>query len=170
MKRSKLILSIVIVAVAFCACKKDSSEVDNDYMSEIVGKYRGEFTNQAGLKSSSQGKADVATLNNQLQIHCYGDLMDTTFVMDAFENGDSVMVCDTGEAFEMQYGHMGNGSNHMMDMHNDESEWQNHMNEDHNLGDMHYGGFNMTKHTFEYMFRMMEGDSAYYMVFNGSKN
>ncbi len=170
MKNGKLFLGIAIVAFAFSACDKNSSDSSKDYISEIVGTYSGEFANQSGLKSGNIGTANVVRVNNQLQIHCYGDLMDTTFMMDAFENGDSIMVCNTGEAFEMQYGHMGNGGNHMMDMHNNQSEWQHHMADDHNNGDMHYGGFNMTNHTFEYMFRMMEGDSAYYIVFNGSKN
>jgi len=170
MKKIKLFLGIALVTLAFSACEKESSNSDKDYMSEIVGTYNGEFINQSGLKSGNLGTADIVNVNNQLQIHCYGDLMDTTFMMDAFENGDSVMVCDTGEAFEMQYGHMGNGGNHMMDMHNNESEWMHHMNDDHNNEDMHYGGFNITNHTFEYKFRMKEDDSAYYIVFNGSKN
>jgi hypothetical protein len=138
-------------------------------MSEIVGTYSGEFINQSGLKSGIQGTADVMNVNNQLQIHCYGDIMDTTFIMDAFENGDSIMVCDTGEAFEHLYGHMGKG-NHMMDRNDNESEWEHHMDEDHQDGDDHFGGFNRNMHSFEYMFRMTESDSIYYIMFNGVKN
>lgn len=170
MKKTKLFLGIAIVAFAFSACDKNSSDSGKDYISEIVGTYSGEFANQSGLKSGNIGTADVVRVNNQLQIHCYGDLMDTTFMMDAFENGDSIMVCDTGEAFEMQYGHMGNGGNHMMDMHSNQSEWQHHMTDDHNSEDMHYGGFNMTNHTFEYMFKMMDGNSADFIKFKGIKN
>merc|ERR1711879_553482 len=155
---------IAIVAFAFSACEKDGSDSDENYLLEIVGTYSGEFINQSDLKSGSTGTADVIVVDNQLQIHCYGDLMDT------FENGDSVMICDTGEAFEMQYGHMGNGGNHMMDMHDNQSEWQHHMSDDHNDGDMHYGGFNMTNHTFEYMFKMMDGNSADFIKFKGIKN
>lgn len=170
MKKTKLFLGIAIVAFAFSACEKDDSDSDEGYISEIVGTYSGVFSNQSDLKSGNTGTADVMVADNQLQIHCYGDLMDTTFIMVAFENGDSVIICDTGEAFEMQYGHMGNGGNHMMDMHSNQSEWQHHMSDDHDDSDTHYGGFNMTNHTFEYMFRMMEGDSTYYIIFNGSKN
>ncbi|MCU4158299.1 hypothetical protein J1N10_20160 [Carboxylicivirga sp. A043] len=171
MKKTNLFLGIALVVLAFSACEKESSNSEKDSLSEIVGTYSGEFSDDSGLKSGNSGTADVSmTENDQLQIHCYGDVMDTTFIMDAFENGDSVMVCDTGEAFEMQYGHMGNGGNHMMDMHNNQSEWQHHMSDDHEDGDMHYGGFNMTNHTFEYKFRMMDGDSLYYIVFNGSKD
>lgn len=170
MRKTKLFLGMAIVAFAFSACEKESSDSDNDYMSEIIGTYSGEFSNDSELKSGNYGTADVSMVNDQLQIHCYGDVMDTTFMMDAFENGDSIMVCETGEAFEHEYGHMGNGGNHMMDMHNNQSEWQHHMSDDHNDGDMHYGGFNMTNHTFEYMFKMMDGDSAYYLKFKGVKN
>ena len=170
MKNVKKLFGIAIVVMLLSACEKDNVNSDKDYLSDIVGTYSGEFSNQSGLKSSSQGTADVVVVNNQLQIHCYGDYLDTTFVMDAFENGDSIMICDTGEAFEMQYGHMGNGRNHMMDMHNTESEWQHHMSDDHNSGDIHYGGFDIKMHTFEYKFRMMEDDSVYFTIFNGSKN
>jgi len=148
----------------------ERSNSDKDSLSEIVGTYSGEFSNDLGLKSGVSGTADVSiTKNDQLQIHCYGDVMDTTFIMDAFENGDSAMLCDTGDAFENKYGHMGNGGNHMMDMQDNESEWQHHMSEDHNGEDMHYGGFNITNHTFEFKFQMIEGDSSYHVVFNGSK-
>jgi len=164
------LLAITIVAILFSACQKESTNNDSDYLSDLVGSYSGDFSNESGLNLSSQGTADVVIVNDQLQIHCYGDYMDTTFIMDAFENGDSIMVCNTGEAFEMQYGHMGNGGNHMMDMNNTESEWQHHMNDDHSNGDIHYGGFDMKMHTFEYKFRMMEDDSVYFIMFNGSKN
>lgn len=165
-----MFVSIAIVAMLFSACNKDITNDDNDYLSEIVGTYSGEFSNESGLKASSQGTADVVLVNEQLQIHCYGDLLDTTIIMDAFGNRDSIMICETGEAFERQYGHMGNGGNHMMHMDDDETEWEHHMNDDHENGDMHYGGFDMEHHTFGYKFRKMEGDSISFIMFNGSKN
>lgn len=170
MKYAKKLLGIALVVMIFSACDKDNSSTDNDYLSDLIGTYSGEFSNQPGLSSSNKGTADIVLINDQLQIHCYGEYMDSTFVMDAFENGDSIMICDTGEAFEMQYGHTGNGGNHMMDMHNNESQWQHHMNDDHNSGETHYGGFDMNMHTFEYKFRMIDGDSIYFIMFNGSKN
>nr|WP_321453112.1 hypothetical protein [uncultured Carboxylicivirga sp.] len=170
MNKKKVIMGLALIALAFSACEKETSNPDNDYLSKIEGTYSGEFSNQSDLKSGNLGTADVTIVTDQLQIHCYGEVMDTTFIMDAFENGDSIMICDTGEAFEHEYGHMGNGGNHMMDMHNNQSEWQHHMSDDHADGDMHYGGFNMSNHTFEYRFRMMEGDSSYSIMFKGVKN
>ncbi len=170
MKNVNQLVGIAIVAILFSACDKENVKPDKDYLTDIVGSYSGEFSNQLDANLSNPGIADVMIVNDQLQIHCYGDLMDTIFVMDAFENGDSIMICATGETFEHEYGHMGNGGNHMMDTHNSESEWEHHMIDDHTGGDMHYGGFDMQMHTFEYKFRMMEGDSVYHIMFNGSKN
>ena len=58
----------------------------------------------------------------------------------------------------------------MIGMHNNQSEWQYHMYDDHENEDMHYGGFNMINHTFEYTFRMMDGESSYKIMFKGIKN
>lgn len=170
-KKHVLFLSLTLIVIAFSACNKESSNSAKDYLSNIVGEYSGQFTNDLGLKSTNSGTADVRlTDNSQLQIHCYGNAIDTTFIMDAYENGDSIMVCMTGEAFENEYGHMGHGGNHMMDMNNNQSAWEHHLADDHTNGDMHYGGFSMSNHTFEYQFKMMEGDSIYNIMFRGVKN
>ena len=74
--------------------------------------------------------------------------MDTTFVLNHYEHNDSVMVCLNGEAFEEMYGHMmghggnmgnGNSGGMMGGMNNGSSEWMNHMNNEHEEGDEHFG-------------------------------
>lgn len=168
--KTRILLVLTILGIGLNGCEKDSSKSDTDYFLEIVGTYSGEFINQADLKSGTPGTATVTHVNSELQIHCFSDLIDTTFLMDTYENGDSIMICDTGSAFELEYGHMSHGGNHMMDMHNSESEWSHHLSDDHSIGDLHFGAFNMKNHSFEYKFRMMEGNSAYYIEFKGNKN
>lgn len=56
-------------------------------------------------------------------------------------------------------------------MHSNENEtqWEHHMEDEHDDGDIHFGGFDMDHHTFFYSFRMMENDSVYYINFQGEK-
>jgi len=170
MKKIGFFLVLAIVVLLIGACENESMNSDKNYLSEIAGTYFGEFSIESDLKSGNQATADVTVINSQLQIHCYGELLDTTFVMDVYEHGDSVMLCHTGLAFQTEYGHMGNGHKHMKDMHNNQSEWQHHMFDDHQTGDVHYGRFSMKMNTFEFMFRMMDGNSEYFLNFKGIKN
>ena len=49
---------------------------------------------------------------NEIEVHCFGKEIDTTFMLDYYEHNDSVMVCLTGSDFEFMYGHM-LGEGHM---------------------------------------------------------
>ena len=158
----------VAAILSMTACDKNQSDNDN-YLNKVTGSYSGNFSSQGTFKSA--GTAVVTDEpDEQLQIHCYGDFMDTTFIMDAYEDGDSVMVCNTGEDFYNEYGHMGSGHNMMGMMSDDEeNEWMMHLQQDHQPGDMHYGGFDMNHHTFDYHFKMMQGDSTVYVDFHGMR-
>lgn len=166
--RKSLVILLAMAGLFLVSCEKDDSDV-NESLKSVEGTYNGEFNTVDGLKSNHQGTA-IVTMHNeeQLQIHCFGDLMDTTFIMDAYEHGDSVMICYTGETFEMEYGHMGQG-HHMGDMGMRQTEWEHHMMDDHDEDDMHYGGFNMNNHSFSYTFKMGEGSEMYYLKFEGVK-
>jgi hypothetical protein len=63
---------------------------------------------------------------------------------------------------------MGNGY-HMTDMHMGETEWMHHLNDDHQPGDEHYGGFDMDHHAFSYSFQMNEEDTSYSLTFHGTR-
>jgi hypothetical protein len=55
------------------------------------------------------------------------------------------------------YGHMlgeGHNGGMMDDMHESETEWMHHMDEEHDEGDGHFGGFDMGNHSFSYTFQM----------------
>ncbi|MFO7790983.1 MAG: hypothetical protein R6V32_10465, partial [Bacteroidales bacterium] len=90
-----------------------------------------------------------------------------------YEHHDSAYVCFTGERFEEMYGHM-LGKGHMMggmmgDIGNGETEWMHHMDEEHDEGDEHFGGFDMDHHTFSYTFHMNDGHEPRFMHFEGVK-
>ena len=166
-----------LLLLAFTACKKTDQPMDNS----IEGTYVGTLTTE-GLKStvgaipgSISATTDVTkTGDREIEIHCYSDELDTTFMLDYFDDNDSIMVCLTGDAFEEMYGHM-MGDDHigggMMGGNNDgETEWQQHLNEEHQPGDEHFGGFDMTNHTFGYRFQVMNGDNPYLLDFLGLKS
>ena len=155
----------VLITLLFIACSKENSVSEREYLSEVQGTYEGSLS--INNKNTTPATAEVSLTNNdQLEIHCFGEMLDTTIVMEAYENGDSIMLCTTGNDFEHEYGHMG-GNYHMMDMMDSESEWEHHMNTDHQEGDEHYGGFNMMNGSFEYTFKKMHNDTIQKLVFSG---
>lgn len=172
--RISLIAALTLFVLAACNRKEDASD------KSLEGTYIGSLTKN-GLKSESavvpdneSATAEVTkTGNGQVEIHCYGDDIDTTFLLNYYDNHDSVMVCLTGNDFENIYGHM-MGQGHMAgdmmgDIVNGETEWMHHMNDEHRDGDEHFGGFDMKNHTFGYRFKMMKEDSTYYLKFQGVK-
>ncbi len=178
--KKRIILAGAILAIvvnAFLSCEK-TDELD---VNDIEGVYQGTFSISSFLKAApfdggqgDHGSAEVSMMgNNQIEVHCFGEEIDTTFMLDYYEHNDSVLVCLTGDEFESMYGHMlgeGHMSGGMMgDIQNGESEWMHHMNEEHKDGDEHFGGFDMGEHTFSYSFYMMDGTTPYYLKFHGVK-
>ena len=110
-----LIVSVIII-LGFTSCDKSEKTVTNN---SIEGTYVGTLTNE-GLKSANgiipgntSATADVTkTGDREIEVHCFSDELDTTFMLDYYENNDSMMVCLTGDNFEEMYGHM-MGENHM---------------------------------------------------------
>jgi hypothetical protein len=156
MKTSK---KIGLIAVSLLFVMASCQKTDDFNVNNVEGRYVGTLT--SGLKSASgstiDATADVAkTKNGEIEVHCYGGEMDTTFMLNYYENHDSLMVCMTGNDFEHAYGHMSGGI--MSDQAKGQTEWQHHMSDEHKNGDQHYGGFNMNSHTFGYTFRMASGN------------
>ena len=175
MKKSIRIWSVVIVAsVIMMSCEKNKVTDSSD----IIGTYQGTLTSSATLKSTSftpVSEASTAVISDagdgQIQLHCFGEDFDTTMVLDYFNNNDSIMICLTDSDFENIYGHTyGHMSGGMMgSFSNSNSEWMQHMETEHQDGDVHFGGFDMINHTFHYSFGMMDQSSPYYMNFQGQK-
>ena len=184
MKQNRILFGLILstVLLGLISCEKES----NQSISDSEGIYAGLFSKSTSLKSDlpdgngeHDGIAEVTMMGeNQIQVHCYGDEIDTTFILDYYEHNDSVMVCLTGDDFESTYGHM-LGKSHMSggmmeDMMGDigigETEWMHHMSDEHDEGDEHFGGFDMVHGSFSYSFRIMENLTPYYLKFHGIKD
>ena len=160
--------SLVILAILAGSCTKDATRDDKANLDRITGTYHGTFM-PSNRDVSSPGIAEVLINDNdQILVHCYGDILDTTIIMNAYENGDSIMVCDTSEDFDNDEGHMMNDGG-MMDGYSDGSEWMQHLGDDHQPGDLHFGSFDMPHHSFGYSFRMHDGSGDYELVFQGTR-
>lgn len=175
----KIAFAAVAALFVLSACNKE----DDLSINTIEGTYVGTLSGTGSLKSAetwmTSATADVVkTSEGEIQVHCFGGEIDTTFVLNYFENHDSVMVCLEGEAFEEMYGHMNSGgmmggsNGGMMGSSNggmmggmNGTDWQNHMSAMHQEGDEHFGGFDMMGKSFGYTFKMPNGD----MTFQGTK-
>jgi len=172
-----MVAGAIALTVAVASCSK-KAPVKKDLISQIVGTYKGTLTNNDGIKHD--GTADISAVNDSIiQIHCFDQAgFDTTFVMEFYGDNDSVMLCNTGEDFLNQYGHEMTGQHHMWDnttenmmggMGNMNSDdWQQHLRNQHQSGDKHFGSFDMGNGTFNYQFEM-KNDSTQSKTFSGKK-
>lgn len=182
MKKVKLLLAATVLStIFFASCEKtDSLTVDS-----VAGKYVGTLSSDSGLKNTdgiASGEFDATvdvtdTGDGQIEVHCYGGDIDTTFMLNYYGNGDSTMVCLDGDAFEQMYGHImgddhgstGNmGQGGMMGSTGNmggQMNWGDHMSGEHQEGDEHFGGFDMTNNTFDYTMQTGTGD----LRFQGAK-
>ena len=175
-KKNIWILAFTIIWV-LAAC--DKNDGTNNPSQDIEGTYVGNLT-ASMLKSAlastprvTDATAEVTKIDDgEIEVHCYDDEVDTTFMLNYYDNDDSIMVCLTGSAFENMYGHMlGVGyMGGMMDgMEIGESEWMYHLRTEHQPGDEHFGGFDMQNHTFGYRFQMMNDSTLFELNFQGTK-
>ena len=166
MKKVRLVMVFIVSAVIGLTSCSDTFLQSN---TSVEGTYVGKISYQESLKSVSStldgdhdGTAEISDLGDgQLEIHCFGGELDTTFMLNYYHSNDSVMVCLEGQSFENEYGHMmgnGNTSGGMMGSVNGDSEWMNHMNGEHAAGDEHYGGFDMGSGTFDYIMVSTNGE------------
>lgn len=174
--KSIIFIGLVLSFGLFTSCNKDDDEniETNDPTGEVTGTYTGSLTTDNN--KSSRDASVVVTLETEysLRIHCFANDFDTTLIYNMFQNGDSVMICYSGQNFNNEYGHHmstnwnncsenWNGTNYQM------CTWDKHMMDDHNTGDVHYGGFNMNNHTFNYRFKVTNNSSTYFEEFSGTK-
>ncbi|MGQ7871073.1 hypothetical protein [Sunxiuqinia sp. sy24] len=172
----KLFIAMVAVVFGFTACNKTDEPTDNSIEGTYVGTLTADGVKSASAESTGSGnaRAEVTKINDeQIEVHCYSVDFDTTFMLNYFEDHDSVMVCLTGDDFEHRYGHS-IGQGHMMggmmgDMHEGETEWEHHMSDEHQEGDEHFGGFDMPNHSFSYRFEITEQNSTHFLNFHGAK-
>lgn len=173
--RSFTIITFMITLV-FVGCV-DSDPIPHN---AISGAYVGTITDidnaqsKGYLKTEDDAIADITKIGfNLLKVHLYHAELDTIFMVNYYENKDSVNVCFTGNDFESMYGHtlgQGHANGDMMgDIQNNETEWMHHLNDEHQEGDDHYGGIDKLNHTFSYEFTISEGDLTHGFLFQGVK-
>ena len=166
-KKIGFIAAVVLFTLSACN-KKDDLQVNT-----IDGTYTGTIT-EATLKSTSttSGSTYNATAEvtksgqNRIQVHFWGGDMDTTLMLDYYDNHDSIMVCLNDSDYEAMYGqnHMGSGMSSGMgggmmgNNPNNGTQWGNYMSGSHQAGQLHYGGFDLMGQSFGYTFRMQQGD------------
>ena len=170
-------LTLAVVMMGFSSCDKSPDPDSKD----IEGEYVGSFSISNSLKSAQasgfdnhHGTAVVSRVgDSQIEVHCFGNEIDTTFMLGLYEHNDSIMVCLTGDDFEQHYGHMlGHGhmgGGMMGDILDGETQWMHHLHDEHIASDEHFGGFNLQNGSFSYSFSMMNGSSPYYLKFHGVK-
>ncbi len=173
MKNLKGVFIVAVVAlglVVITSCNKKNT-VKKNLAAQVIGTYKGTLTSG---EIKHDGVANVVAFSDTLvQIHCYDyDGFDTTFVMELYENGDSIMLCNTGQDFFNQYGHNMSTQHHMPEnmmgnMEGMNADWQQHMKNEHQPGDEHFGSFNMDAKTFDYLFET--NDSTQMKIFTGKK-
>jgi len=172
----KICMITALTLLVMVACNR----AEETNVRSIEGTYIGLLSkdglkNMSGVADGDKSATSVVSrkVDGLVEVHCYGDKLDTTFMLNYYENNDSVMVCLTGDYSENTYGHM-MGQGHLVggmmgDISNGETEWMQHMNNEHYNSDEYLGGFDMMNHSFGYRFKIMEGGSPYYMKFQGVK-
>lgn len=161
-ERKLIVVFSFTLALLLFACQK-SDDITYD---EITGSYIGTISTIGSDPSITIATADIRQLGNQIEVHCYGGDFDATVMLDVFQNGNDIMVCLTGEDFNNMYGHMPGNSNWNWNGPHHDSDWMQHLNNEHQQGDEHFGNFDMQHHTFNYTFQMSNGD----FHFQGTRN
>lgn len=166
MKKLKTFWLIALLLPLLFSC----SEEDSPDLS-IEGSYIG-YLKPVNIQALSPEMAQADVNINEdhlLEIHCYSESLDTIFRLNYYKDHDDYFVCLTGEDFEHEYGHEMSHANMPSNMMGYASEWMYHLENEHQQGDEHFGGFHMQDHSFEYFFQMMDGDHDYQLQFQGIK-
>jgi hypothetical protein len=165
-----------MITLIFGGCT-DSEPVS---IEAIEGIYVGTITDKGALnkndylKTENEAFAEVTKIGSEkIQVHIYDDTMDVTTILDYYEHMDSINVCLTGDDFQNMYGHI-LGQDHMSggmmgDQQDNETQWTHHLNDEHQVGDEHFGGFNMQNHSFGYQFMILEDGITHDLIFQGKK-
>jgi hypothetical protein len=167
-RKTKTILTLAVVVLLISCNTKDDITIN-----DVSGTYVGTLTTVGLTSRISNSEAitpatvTISNIGDEIEVHCVADNFDVTVMLDTYVNGDETMVCYTGTDFENMYGHMlGEGNIMGGNMQGNGNEWMQHLNNDHEQDDEHYGEFNMQDHSFNFMFKTSNGD----FQFQGIKN
>lgn len=166
-----LVTAMLFISMLFTACNKDDNNDNNpqtDLSQTVSGYYKGSITSSDDPGSIQDAVIEVSDAGeNTVEMNLMSDMLDTTFMMNVYDNGDSVMVCFTGDRFNQEYGHHIDEDHHIMGG-NDHMDWGHHKDEQHEPGDEHYGGFDMNHHSLSYRI-IPNGQTDIYYQFEGDK-
>ena len=168
MKIKKIITILLPILPLLISCEKQ--EVEPEILLE--GSYTGIITAvNAEVNFQQPAVADIRSLGDDLlEIHCYGEDLDTIFRLNYYQHNEQYMVCNTGEDFEHMYGHALSGNHMPQGGMMNETEWMYHLRQEHTESDQHFGQFGMADHSFEYLFEYQDGQHSYNLQFRGVKN
>jgi hypothetical protein len=148
MKPLKILLGLA-VASAIASCSTNEDPVQRNVSNQVIGTYEGTLTSSIA-QTVVPATAEVTSAGAYtVRMHCFSADLDTTLVLDLYQEGNMMRVCLTGDDFEKEYGHNMSNDHPMM---GDNWTWQQHMSHDHNPSDNHYGHFDMNARTFDYTF------------------
>lgn len=153
MKLFKMSLILSLLSVLLISCNDNSSNTTvDDPRDEVTGIYQGTFTDKLNSNQEYAAEVQITEVSEEsIEMYLTCEVMDTIIVFDVYRNDDSLMVCLRGDDFEHHYGHHRRGGHHMMGDGN-MWDWGHHLDEHHDPGERHYGGFHMEDHTFRYEF------------------
>lgn len=165
--RNLITILIVTVIVTFISCENSDDLNPNNIEGTYIGTLLTDISSKSSVtKTENSATAVVRKIGDKIEVHCYDGNFDITVLLDTYIDNDNIMVCLTGNDFDLMYGHM-LGQGHMNgNMQNTGTEWMQHLNQEHQASDEHFGGFDMQHHSFSYTF--MLDDMEYH--FQGIKN
>ncbi len=151
MKTVKIILGLAAAAI-IVSCSMNDEIIQSNLSSEIAGIYKGALTSSIS-QIANPATAEIISINNYtIQVHCYNTDVDTTFSVELYPDGNMMRVCSTDSDFKNEYGHSMSADHHMMGNSGSWTSWSQHMSNEHNTNDKHYGYFDMNAATFQYAF------------------
>ena len=157
-------------ASAIVGCSTNEEPVQRNLSNQIVGTYEGTLTSSISQTAASATAEITSVSSYTIQIHCISADLDTTMVLDLYPDGSMMRVCLTGNDFEKEYGHSMSADHPMMgNMMEDNWTWQQHMSQEHNPNDKHYGHFDMNARTFDYTFEFKDMPVSYSRHFSGKR-
>jgi hypothetical protein len=162
----KTLISLTVIIFLF-SCEKSDDLNLNDVTGTYIGTLTSDLSSKSiNAKSIKSATVTVSSIGNQIEVHCLAENFDTTVILDTYNHYDSVMVCVTGEEFENMYGHKLGHGNMNGNMSGHGTPWMQHLANEHQEGDEHFGNFDIPNQTFNYTFKMINIDYH----FQGIKN
>jgi len=185
---------VAITGLLFMSCEKDNKTPAGNIndtpivlADEVVGNYSGLIVNSSTDQSQSAVLVVNAINDSVVTLSCIANGIDTTIMVQLYENSQQINVCFLGQDFYNQYGYNLNnndfctskpeGWNNDWCMNNNcwggqdqWNAWTNHQNSQHNQGDVHFGGFDLENISCNYGFQFSSPDSSWIETFTGTRD